>query len=262
MIPPHVEVFEDLGRLSEAAAERFVEVVQTAKSAGRPAVVAVSGGGTPKAMFKLLAQPAWADRVDWQNVHVFWADERLVPADDPESNYGSACQALFDHVPVPRSNLHRVVGEASPEAALAQCLADLAAVAGLQPAVEPAEQPAPRWPIFDLVFLGMGADGHTASLFPGPIPPEDQTTPARCVTAHYEDRPAHRITLTPAVFNDALEIVFLATGANKASVLASVLRGPHRPELLPVQRILPRLGRILWLVDAAAGAQLAPVKPA
>lgn len=252
MIPPQVKIFDDLERLAEAASEHFVKAVKSAVEAGRPAMTVISGGGTPKAMFQCLAQKKWAEQVPWDKVHVFWADERLVPADDQESNYGSACKALFDHLPGPKPHLHRVLGEAGPEAALAQCLTDLKQATQLQ---SPGDVDR-RWPLFDVVFLGMGADGHTASLFPGPIPAEDADIPARCVTAQYENRPALRITLTPAALNDAREIVFLATDSNKAAVLAAALQGPPQPDLIPVQRIRPESGRMTWLVDAGAAAQL------
>jgi len=142
-------------------------------------------------------------------------------------------------VPIPPAQIHRALGEADVTTAVVDYATQLA-------------QFSPPWPRFDLILLGMGHDGHTASLFPGPIPPPELTEPVMAVTAHYDGRPAQRITFTPRLINDAHHILFLVTGANKAPALHAVLSGEHNPEQWPAQRIQPQDGRVSWLVDTAA----------
>jgi 6-phosphogluconolactonase len=184
------------------------------------------------------------ENVDWRKVNVFWGDERCVPPDDPGSSYGQARRALLSHVPIPDANIYRIKGELDP----VEASKDYSLL--LQEFI-----PAPRkWPRFDLVFLGMGEDGHTASLFPGsPVNVLEPTVP---VTAHYQDRPANRVTLTPVVFNSARLAVFMATGEKKAQTFAEVLSDRYNPELYPAQRIHPEDGKLIWLVDEAAASKL------
>ncbi len=239
---PTVRIFKDADELSRAAAEIFVALTtQAIRERGR-FLVAFSGGSTPTALYRLLAR----EPIDWTRVHVFWGDERLVPPDDPESSYGQAREVLLKHVPIPTENIHRVASELEPAAAAtdyAHILKEFAA-------------PQLDWPRFDLVLLGMGEDGHTASLFPGS--PVDETEPVRAVTAQYQGRPAQRVTLTPLVFNAARQVVFLVTGTNKAVTLRGVLSDYNSLEQYPVQRIQPADGQVTWLVDEAAGSALIP----
>jgi 6-phosphogluconolactonase len=240
---PELRVFKDLEELSRAAAERFVrQAAQSIEQRGR-FLVALNGGSTPNRMFQLLATN-YRDYVDWTNVHVFWGDERCVPPDDPGSSYGQAREMLFSHVPIPASNVHRVKGELGPVEASNDYSSILKEFAS----------PPLVWPRFDLVYLGMGEDGHTASLFPGS--PIDVAEPVIPVTAHYQDRPANRVSLTPVVFNSAHMVVFMATGEKKAQTLAEVLRGRYNPEQYPAQRIEPKEGRLIWLVDEDAASRL------
>jgi 6-phosphogluconolactonase len=177
-------------------------------------------------------------------VHVFWGDERCVPPDDPGSSFGQARDILLEQVSIPGSNIHRIEGERGPVEASKDYSQTLKAFAA-----EPLS-----WPRFDLVYLGMGEDGHTASLFPGS--PVDVSEPTMPVTAHYQDRPANRVTLTPVVFNVARMLVFMATGDKKARTLAEVLSDRYNPELYPAQRIDPKDGRLIWLVDEDAASRL------
>jgi 6-phosphogluconolactonase len=186
----------------------------------------------------------YRDQVDWNSVHIFWGDERCVPVNDPGSSYGQARDLLLSHVPIPDSNVHRVRGELGPAEASKDYSSTLNRFAS----------PALEWPRFDLVYLGMGEDGHTASLFPGS--PADVTEPVLAVTAHYQDRPANRVTLTPAVFNSARMIVFMATGEKKADTFVEVLSKRYNPAQYPAQRIKPEDGRLIWLVDQAAAGKL------
>ena len=175
---------------------------------------------------------------------MFWGDERSVPIDDPGSSYGQARAVLLSHVTIPDSNIHRIRGELGPVEASKDYSITLKGFAS----------PPLEWPRFDLVYLGMGEDGHTASLFPGS--PVDLAEPTMPVTAHYQDRPANRVTLTPAVFNSARMIVFMANGEKKADTLAEVLTGGYNPAQYPAQRINPKDGRLIWLVDEGAAGKL------
>jgi 6-phosphogluconolactonase len=239
-----VEVFDTPDRLMAAAAEAFVECADHALRASGRFVVALSGGSTPAALYGLLATEPIADRVDWPRVHVFWGDERCVPPDDPASNYRMARERLLDHVPVSSPQVHRIHGEDDPTAAAAAYERELRATLATGS--------------LDLVLLGMGNDGHTASLFPSTPAVRE---PQRWVIAHQvvgAPSAAWRITMTPLVLNRAADVLFLVTGADKAATLPRVLEGPLDPDALPSQSIAPRDGRVRWLVDAAAAAELTP----
>lgn len=246
MRTPQVIVFPDVETLSHAAAAQFTFLVQQKSRDDRPFMVALNGGGTPQRLFELLGQSPYREQINWEVVHIFWGDERCVPPDAPGSNYGQAWQAWLRHVPIPATNIHRIQGELTPHAAAADYTIQLKAFSQ-------GESP---WPVFDLILLGMGDDGHTASLFPGAMTPEQQIQPVLAVTAAYEGRPAHRITLTPLVFNQARHIWVMVTGAKKARIVAAALHGPHQPEHLPMQRIQPEQGKLTWMLDDAAAAQL------
>lgn len=240
---PEVRIFKDIEEVSVAAANLFVEQSAQSIQERDRFLVALSGGNTPARLFHLLATD-FRDSVHWGKVHVFWGDERCVPPGDPGSSFGQAQDALLSHVSIPDSNIHRIEGELGPVEASKEYSHTLKEFA-----TEPL-----GWPRFDLVYLGMGEDGHTASLFPGS--PVDVAAPTMPVTAHYQDRPANRVTLTPVVFNDARMIVFMATGEKKASALAEVLSDRYNPALYPAQRIKPQDGRLIWLVDQAAASTL------
>jgi len=239
---PTVRICKDAVELSRAAADLFVTLaVQSIRERGR-FLVALSGGSTPMALYRLLAR----EPIDWTRIHVFWGDERLVPPEDPENSYGQAWEALLKHIPIPTENIHRVASELDPVAAArdyASILREFAA-------------PPLDWPRFDLVLLGLGEDGHTASLFPGS--PVDATEPVIAVTAQYQGRPARRVTLTPLVFNAARQVIFLVTGANKAVTLRGVFDDYNSSEQIPAKRIQPADGQVTWLVDKAAGKEIKP----
>lgn len=238
-----IRIFKDLEKLSHNAATLFSERSAKAIEEHGRFLVALNGGSTPKRLFRLLAAE-YREKVDWSNVHAFWGDERCVPPNDPESSYGQARDALLSHVPILDSNIHRVKGELEPAEASKDYALTLSGFAS-----SPFESPR-----FDLVYLGMGEDGHTASLFPGS--PVEATEPTLPVTAQYQDRPASRVTLTQLVFNRARTVAFMATGEKKAVTLAEVLSDRYNPELLPAQRIEPKNGKLIWLVDEAAASRL------
>lgn len=240
---PEVRIFRDLEELSRAAAELFVNQAAQSITEQSRFLVALNGGSTPNRLFQLLATD-FREQVDWSKVQIFWGDERCVPPDDPGSSYGQARASLLGHVPIPDTNIHRVQGELGPVEGSKDYARTLKQFAS----------PPFDWPRFDLVYLGMGEDGHTASLFPGS--PVDVTEPTMPITAHYQDRPANRVTLTPVVFNNARMIAFMATGEKKAQTLAEVLSDRYNPELYPAQRIRPTDGKLIWLVDVAAASKL------
>lgn len=238
-----IRLFKNLEELSRVAAGLFVEQSARAIAEQNRFLVALNGGSTPNRLFQLLATD-FREKVDWPKIHVFWGDERCVPPDDPGNSYGQAQNAFLSHVSIPDSNVHRVKGEWGPTEASKDYSFILKEFAS----------PPLEWPRFDLVYLGMGEDGHTASLFPGS--PVDVLEPTMPVTAHYQDRPANRVTLTPVVFNSAHVIAFMATGEKKAQTLSEVLSGRYNPELYPAQRIEPKEGRLIWLVDEDAASRL------
>ncbi|HSG45165.1 MAG TPA: 6-phosphogluconolactonase [Anaerolineales bacterium] len=239
----NLRIFKSIEELSHDAANLFIKVATKAIVERGRFIVALNGGGTPNRLFQLLATE-YREKVDWSKIHVFWGDERCVPPQADGSSYKQAKEALLDHVLIPEENLHRVKGELEPAEAstvYAQVLKEFAS-------------PTYNFPRFDLVFLGMGEDGHTASLFPGS--PVDVTEPTLPVTAHYQDRPANRVTLTQLVFNQARVIAFMATGEKKAVSLAEVLSDRYNPDLYPAQRIKPKDGKLTWLVDEGAASKL------
>jgi len=246
MDTPQVKIYPTPSAMSLAAAELFSELINDASKKQHSAQVALSGGSTPVALFQLLAQPPYNASIPWDRVHFYWADERCVPPEDAESNYGQAWQNLLSKVSVSQQNIHRVLGELEPKAAAQDYVLQL----------KQNGTGALAWPVLDCVLLGMGADGHTASLFPGQVNSTESISPAIPVTADYGGRPANRVTLTPLVFNSARHVLFLVTGENKANALSEVLHGAGDPLHFPAQRIRPVNGDVTWLIDQAAGSLL------
>jgi 6-phosphogluconolactonase len=251
----------------------------------------LSGGSTPRGLYRLLADPAapYRSRLAWDSIHFFWGDERHVPPDHPDSNYRMAREAMLDRVPVPAAHVFRIAGE-EPDAgrAAAAYEHELIATFGLRREerqvaasgagaatgmsatsgavvtggatatsganVTSAARAGLDWPRFDLVLLGLGDEGHTASLFPGsPLLAESRRLAA---AVWVEKLGTWRITLTPPVLVRAAAVIFLVSGAAKAAALAAVVEGEPRPELYPAQVVVPVDGKLLWLVDEAAAARL------
>ena len=240
---PDMTVLPDVDSLAETAARYFVDRAGEAIARGGRFAVALSGGSTPRAMFVRLAATPLREAVDWPRVHVFWGDERMVGPDDEASNFRMARETLLDAVNLPAANIHRIRGEDRPALAALACELDLRDFFRT-----------PHVPVFDLVLLGLGDNGHTASLFPG--------TAALCekerlaVAQYVEVVGQWRVTFTVPLINAAAHVAFLVAGAGKADVLQRVLHGPHEPEVLPAQLIQPMPGALLWLVDAAAAGHL------
>jgi 6-phosphogluconolactonase len=238
-----VRIFNDIEFLSRAAAHLFIEQAAQAITERHQFLVALNGGNTPTRLFQLLASD-YREKIDWSRTHIFWGDERCVPPEDKESSYGQTREILLSKIQIPDSNVHRVNTDLEPETASKDYANTLSRFA----------QPPLEWPRFDLVLLGMGEDGHTASLFPGS--PIYVTEPTLAVTGNYQDRPANRVTMTPLVFNSARMVIFMATGANKAVTLSRVLSDKYEPENLPAQRIEPKDGSLIWLLDEDAASKL------
>ena len=240
-----VKIFSTPTEMTEAAAKIFAVGAAEAVSARGRFTAALSGGKTPVALYTLLAKAPFVSQIPWSHVHLFWGDERCVPPDHGDSNYRMTRESLLDHVPIPPANVHRMQGDMDPVEAAARYekqLRDFFAPHG------------EALPVFDFILLGLGEDGHTASLFPGTRAIRESS---RWVVGHHVD--AHkgwRITLTPPVINAARTVVFIAAGAGKAAVLKEILEGPFRPDTLPAQIVRPAGGTLLWMLDREAAAQL------
>ncbi len=237
----------DAGALARRAAQYFVEMVDEAVDRRGRARIAISGGSTPKAAFELLGNPnqPWRARMQWDKLDVFWVDERCVPPDDPESNYRMTCEALLDSSPLRPDQIHRMEGELDPELAASRYESELRNTFRLEGA---------ELPRFDLVSLGMGPDGHTASLFPHTEALHEMN---RLVTAnHVVQKDTWRITLTWPVINWASSVFFLVGGADKAQILKEVMIGPKDVERLPSQLIWPASGILTLILDKSAASML------
>jgi 6-phosphogluconolactonase len=247
MSDPNTRIFADKEAVSGAAAEEFVRTAKEAIAARGRFRVALSGGSTPKRMFELLAEAPFRDQVDWKSVEVFWGDERCVGPDDPESNYRMAREAVLSRVPIPPAQIHRIEAERPDrDGAARDYEATLAKAFGVDASGPP--------PAFDLILLGMGPDGHTASLFPETAALSETR---RWVVVNFVPKfNADRITLTYPVLNAAREVLFLVAGADKAERLAEVLEGPPDYRRLPSQAVRLIGGWLLWFVDKAAAARL------
>ena len=230
----HTQAAADPEALAQAAARW---VAERALAAGPRFALVLSGGSTPKRLYQLLAAPPWRDRLPWARIHLFWGDERFVPPDHPDSNFGMARRALLDQVPLPPGNLHPMRTDGTPAQAAAAYEQELKAFYGAA-ALDPAR------PLFDVTLLGLGPDGHTASLFPGNPALEERR--AWCV-AVIGARPEPRLTLTLPALESSRAVAFLVEGAGKRDILGRVRGG----EDLPAQRVRPA-GELWWLIDKAA----------
>ena len=244
---PNVQIFPNTEYLARSAVEIFIQLAEQSIAEHGVFRVALSGGSTPLSLYALLASEPFSERVDWSRVHFFWGDERCVPPDNPDSNFYRAKQTLFDNVPVPETNIFRIPAELRPEQA-----AELYEEVLLRYFSEVEEDDIRSRARFDLVLLGMGDDGHTASLFPGTPAIHEQV---RWVAAQWVDKlAAWRITLTPAILNRAAQVLFLVSGEGKSYTLQRVVYGSYQPDRYPAQVIRPEDGEVRWLVDERAAA--------
>ena len=239
-----VRVLPDAQATAYAAAELFVARAADAQARRGVFHVALSGGSTPRRFHAMLADSPLRSQVDWTRIQFFWGDERCVPPDHPDSNYRMARETLLDLVPVPSDHIHRMRGEEDPAIAAQAYESELRAVF----AVGPGETPR-----FDLIYTGMGSDGHTLSLFPHTA--ALSVTDRLVVANHVPQLNANRITFTTALANHAALVAFVITGADKAPALAQVLEGPRDPARYPSQLIAPA-GELLYLLDQSAASHL------
>lgn len=236
-----IQIYPDAQALATAAADLFVERAQEAQANRRWFHVALSGGSTPRTAYALLAQSPRCDALNWERVRIYWGDERAVPPSHPESNYGMVYETLLKHVPIPLHNVCRMRGEDDP----------FAAAHSYQAALRGFWHDTPR---FDLVMLGMGTDGHVASLFPHTTAVD---TPGAWVVAnHVPKLNMWRLTMTAEIFNAAACVAFLVSGSNKASRLRTILNEEGDPQEEPARLIKPDRGELIWLVDTDAASQL------
>ncbi len=236
-----IEVAPDAQALAKHALAHVVRIAKAAIRVHEQFNVALVGGSTPRGLYSLLAQ----ERLDWDRVHFFWGDERCVPPDNIDSNYRMVYDALLNHIPVPPGNIHRIHGELPAKSAAREYETDLHLFFNAD------------LPHFDLILLGLGTDGHTASLFPGTLAIQEEVHWVAPVSHHLPPPPlVDRVTLTPIVINASANILFLASGADKARILAQVLHPNSRSKVLPAQLVAPTSGRVYWLVDQAAAAGL------
>jgi 6-phosphogluconolactonase len=238
-----VRVFANAAELMRATADEISFRVRRTLRASDRFTWALAGGSTPRGLYRLLASEPYRERLPWRAMHFFWGDERHVPPDHPESNFRMAREAMLDAVPVPPENVHRIAAEeAEAERAARLYEAELRSFFALA---------AGEWPRFDLILLGLGKDGHTASLFPGSAAVRERQ---RLVAAPWvEAQQSYRITLTPPVLNHARRALFLVSGAEKAAALHAVIEGNREPDRYPAQVVE---GNRLWLVDDAAARLL------
>jgi 6-phosphogluconolactonase len=237
-----VIVHKDENSMSRAAAKMFSEIAASTVQERKRLLVAISGGSTPVRLFQILSRPPYARGIIWDDIHFFWCDERLVPPDHPESNFGQAVEWLFSHINVPVENLHRIRGEATPARAVDE----------YRKLLENFGDDELKWPRLDIAFLGLGADGHTASLFPGAFHPEEMNSPVVAVTADYQGRPSGRVTLTPLALNSARNVIFMVSGRDKANAVSETLTGLTNLAKWPAQRIRPLDGKLVWMLDDEA----------
>lgn len=239
MTDPEILIFDDAEQLARAAAVAFSKHSQHFITHQGRFSVALSGGNTPRRVYELLASDEFKNQIAWKDVHIFFGDERPVPRNHPASNYGMAFAALLSKVAIPAPNIHAIAGEGDPNANARAYESELRLFFTNA-----------KWPRFDLMLLGLGEDGHTASLFPETQALKENKA---WVVANWVERLGEfRITLTAPVLNAAANVLFLVAGETKAASLVEVLRGPYQPERLPAQLIRPQNGSLVLMVDAAA----------
>jgi len=226
---------------SELAAE-IASLIRKAAASGKPVTIALSGGSTPKLLFSVLAV-RYGEELPWEFAHFFWGDERCVPPHDPESNFGVASKIFLEKIIIPHSNIHRVIGEDDPEREAARYSEEILEFTRLRHGL----------PVFDLIILGLGDDGHTASIFPGQT--ELLSSEKICSVAVHPVTGQRRITITGPVINNAETVIFLVSGANKAEIVADIIEKPGVTDY-PAASVEPADGVLKWYLDIDAASML------
>ncbi len=237
-----IKILDDPASVAEAAADLFVEKAQEAINERGKFSVALTGGNSPKQTYNLLTESPRTEMIPWENIHLFWGDERYVPHNDSRSNVGMAYKQLIDHIPVPAGNVHPVPYLESAEKSAETYQEDLKSFFR------------DDFPVFDLVYLGLGTNGHTASLFPNTLVLREKKR--WYASLYLEEQQMYRTTLTIPAISHARTIAFIVFGENKADIVKGILEGPEQPDEWPAQYITGGNGNVLWLVDRAAAKEL------
>jgi 6-phosphogluconolactonase len=235
-----VKIFRTPEELAEAFASDLVNRINNSGKKKNPFTIALSGGNTPKLLFEILADK-YRESIDWSNVHLFWVDERCVPPADPESNYGMTRQILLSKIIIPENNIHRIRGEEEPEKEASRYSEEIKAYTPTRD----------KFPLFDLIILGMGDDGHTASIFPGNL--KLLSSDRVCEAAAHPVSGQKRVTITGKVINNAWEVVFIVTGSGKAPVIGRIFNKDAESVNFPAAYVVPFHGNLSWLLDEKAG---------
>jgi len=237
-------VFDSPQQLSEKAAQGWIDQGNQAILDNGAFHIALSGGSTPKRLFKVMAQPTFAQQLEWSKIHIYFGDERCVPADHPDSNYKMAFDELLSHVPCPADNIHRMAGELDDPATAAHQYS--------QTLIDNVPLDAKAIPCFDLIFLGIGTDGHTASLFPESDALFEEHKLA--VANYVEKLQSWRLTLTYPTINNAKKIIVLAEGEQKADLIHEIFTTDTHN--YPIQKVIPKYGDLMWYVDKDAAKKM------
>jgi 6-phosphogluconolactonase len=235
-----LKVFKTIDALNRAAAKLIIDIANKAIAERGKFVIALSGGQTPMALYSLMAKTPFHDELTWKNTSVFWGDERCVPETDSRNNAHEAKSVLLDKVNIPKSNIHSVPVSLSPAEAASEYEKEIK------------DYFKGKMPCFDIILLGVGENGHTASLFPNAKVLEEQEEGIRAV--YVEEEKMFRITMTAALINSAHNILFLVTGKDKAKIMEAILSDSAQPHKYPAQLIRPNKGQLFWFLDQAAAS--------
>jgi 6-phosphogluconolactonase len=244
MFPDHCLILADHSELDRAVASKLLELVEKAIAERGACSLALAGGRTPRGAYRLLGQDAFRRQIAWDRVELFWSDERSVPPEHPDSNYRMALESLVAHLDMRPEAIHRILGEAEPDTAASLYAKELRRCLG---------RPIPR---IDVILLGIGSDGHTASLFPDTENLLDEVKLA--VATKSPTSPRDRVSLTLRTINAARHVMFVVAGSDKASVLAQILQAPgdKGDQVLPAGLVQPTDGTLMWMLDRDAAAKL------
>ncbi len=234
----NIHIFENPKLQAIALADNFRDMIIEKTRIQSEINIAVSGGNTPEIFFNILTQSH--SRLPWENIHIFWVDERCVPAEDPESNYGMTRKSLLDKIDIPKKNIHRILGEEDPDTEAKRYSKEIKLKVFSDN----------TWPVFDWILLGLGEDGHTASLFPGSAVLEN--TKSISAVAFHPQTGQRRITLTLPVLNHAKRIIYLVSGQSKAQRIYHILKSENNHPNIPAARVKPVNGIIEWFLDKDA----------
>jgi 6-phosphogluconolactonase len=236
-----VRIFSTPYELAEKFAEEMVSMIAGTEKNNSLITIALSGGSTPELLYSVIGDH-FSKSVNWQNVHFFWGDERCVPPDNPESNFGMTERSLFRKINIPSDNIHRIRGESDPAEEVSRYSLE----------IEEYSRKRDGLPVFDLVILGLGEDGHTASIFPSDIALMESES--YCEVAYHPSGMQRRITLTGRIINNADRVTFLVTGRKKAEIVEKILNKRSSGQNLPASLIVPVYGELTWLLDKEAAS--------